>query len=132
MDWKKFDAEIQKLASRIANKPDIIIGVVRGGLIPARLLAKYLGVKDMYALTVKKLGTERVLLNEITEQLTGKTVLLVEDVLESAGSMIIAKEYLESRGANVVTASLYVQPQSRLAPDYFLGDVTTVPIFPWD
>ncbi|MBW3568905.1 phosphoribosyltransferase domain-containing protein [Candidatus Parcubacteria bacterium] len=132
MNWYEVDNELKLLASKCSKKPDIIIGIVRGGLIPARLLAKHLGIKDMYCLTVKKYGDERLVTNEINENLAGKHILLVEDVLESGTSLIAAKEYLESCGANVETASMYWQPHTKIQPDYYVAERTEVPVFPWD
>jgi len=51
MEWDEFTEDLKTLAAKVRQKPDIIVGVVRGGLIPARLLSTHLGVKDMYCLT---------------------------------------------------------------------------------
>jgi len=100
--------------------------------MPAHLLAKYLDVNEMHGLTVKKTGQGRVIASEINEDLTDKNVLLVEDVLETGTSMMVALEYLKSKGANVRTASLYFQPQTKIIPDYYISEKDDVPIFPWD
>ncbi len=52
MNWEEFEKEVKILAEKIDWQPNVIIGVVRGGLIPARLLSSYLGVKKMYCLSV--------------------------------------------------------------------------------
>lgn len=132
MNWQNVDDEIKQLKFKIAKKPDIIVGIVRGGLIPARLLAKYLDVSEMYALTVKKVGDDRLVTSEISEDITGRSILLVEDVLETGTSMIAAMKYLKSKGAIVKTASIYYQPQTKIVPDYYISDKDDVPTFPWD
>lgn len=132
MDWQKFETEIHKLTSKISKKPDIVIPIVRGGLIPGRLLAKYLGIKDMYALTIKKLDSERKITSAINEVLDGKNILLVEDVLETGTSMMAAKDYLIAKGAIVQTAALYFLPETKIKPDYYISEKPTVPTFPWD
>ncbi len=132
MNWQKVDNAIKQLKSKITEKPDIIIGIVRGGLIPARLLAKCLDVNEMYALTVKKIGDERVVTSEINEDINGRSILLVEDVLETGTSIIVAMEYLKSKGANVKTASIYYQPKTQIMPDYYVSEKDGVPTFPWD
>lgn len=132
MDWQKVEDELRLLASKVSQKPHAVVGIVRGGLIPARLLAKYLYVDDMYALTVKKQGLERVVTSEINEGLHGKSVLLVEDALETGASMNVAREYLVSIGASVETAALYYLPQSKVIPDCFIARIETLPLFPWD
>jgi hypoxanthine phosphoribosyltransferase len=119
-------------ASKISKKPDIVIPIVRGGLIPGRLLAKHLGIKDMYAITVKKLNSESKVSSAINEVLNSKNVLLVEDVLETGTSMMAAKDYLIAKGALVQTAALYFLPETKIKPDYYISEKPTVPIFPWD
>jgi len=128
----EFQKEIQALSEQIDQAPDIIVGVVRGGLIPARLLASRLKVKDMYCLTVRKVGEERKVLSDILENISGKNILLVEDMLETGKSLIVAKKYLEDKGAVVKTACLYIMPQSEIKPNYFLKQIDEVEKFPWE
>ncbi len=132
MTWLELHAEVKKLAAQITISPDIIVGVVRGGIIPARLLSSELKVKSMYCLTVKKLGNERGVTSSILEDLNRKNILLVEDMLESGRSIITAKEYLKEKGARVKTACLYTMPISELKPDYFLREIREVIKFPWE
>ncbi len=132
MNWKEFDKEIRTLSGRIDYTPDIIVGIVRGGLVPARLLSSELKVKNMYALTVKKVGEERKVTSGILENINGKKVLLVEDMLETGRSLIVAKEYLEKKGAEVKTACLYTMPKSEIRPDFSLKEITEVVPFPWE
>jgi hypoxanthine phosphoribosyltransferase len=132
MNWQDVDLELTKLVAEINDKPDYIIGIVRGGLVPARILASKLDVKDMQCLTVKKQDGGRKVVTDILEDLTGKSVLLVEDMLESGKSLIVAKQFLESRGAIVQTLAIYIQSHSEITPDYYLlvkGDVSK---FPWE
>lgn len=95
-------------------------------------MAKCLDVNEMYALTVKKIGDERVVTSEINEDINGRSILLVEDVLETGTSIIVAMEYLKSKGANVKTASIYYQPKTQIMPDYYVSEKDGVPTFPWD
>ncbi|CAN5147406.1 hypothetical protein BH11PAT1_BH11PAT1_5630 [soil metagenome] len=46
MTWDEFDKKITILSEKIDYTPDIIVGIVRGGLIPARLLSTKLNVKS--------------------------------------------------------------------------------------
>jgi hypoxanthine phosphoribosyltransferase len=91
MDWNEVDSALTKLARKIDGKPDYIIGIVRGGLVPARILATKLDVKNMQCLTVKKQGVVRNVVTDILEELAGKSIVLVEDMLESGKSLIVAK-----------------------------------------
>ena len=132
MTWEEFQNEITNLSSKIDFTPDIIVGISRGGLIPARLLSSSLNVKEMFCLTVKKQNDERVLTTEIIENISGKYILLVEDMLESGKSLQVAKQYLEKKGASVKTACLYTMPISKVIPDYSLSERKDVVSFPWE
>ena len=138
MNWEFFSLEIRSLSNKIKKfdeyKPNVIVGVVRGGIIPARILSTELNIKEVYCLNVSKKATERKVVTEILEDLVGKNILLVEDVLETGLSMIAAKKYLENKGARVKTASLYITENSIITPDFYLNRVE-FPFtfsFPWE
>ena len=132
MDWETFISEIQDLSERIDYHPDIVIGITRGGLIPSRLLSTYLNVKDMYCLSVQKVGEERRVVTEILDDLVDKDILLVEDMIETGRGLIVAKQYLESKGAKVKTTCLYTMVISEIEPDFYLRQVKEVEEFPWE
>ena len=134
MNWQEFEKEISKLAEKIDYKPDAIIGIVRGGIIPARILSTKLKVGDVYCVNVRKSGDERRIKTAILDDLVDKNLLLVEDVLESGLSIMAAKEHLEKRKALVKTAALYVTPQSQLIPEFYIEKVEfpLKLLFPWE
>jgi len=132
MNWNEFDQEIRGLGKIIDYIPDVVIGIARGGVVPAVLLSKYLKVKDMYVLKVRREGNDRRIMAETVPDVSHLKILLVEDMIETGKSLIIAKEYLESKGAKVKTACLYTMPMSEIIPDYFLKEVPTPLPFPWE
>ncbi len=132
MNWDTFTLETRKLCELIQDTPDCIIGIARGGVIPAVLIAKRLNVKDLHVLKVKREGNERRVMAEVFTDMTGQKVLLVEDMLETGKSLVVAKKYLESKGAQVQTACLYIMPQTEVKPDYYLKEVLEVQKFPWE
>lgn len=132
MQWLELEQEIKLLSQKITEKPDILIGIVRGGLVPARLLSSLLHVKKMHCLSVEKMNDERKVVTEITEDLHGKHIVLIEDILETGKSLNVAKVYLESKGAIIKTACLYTLPTTQFKPDYFLRKIPEVIQFPWE
>jgi hypothetical protein len=132
MDWAKFEIELKNLSKKVDFVPDIIIGITRGGVIPARLLCTYLSVKEMYCISVNKVGEERKVITTIDGNLVGKIILLVEDMLETGRSLIVAKKYLETKGAKVKTACLYIMSVSEIRPDYYLKESKKIENFPWE
>ncbi|MBT3690504.1 hypothetical protein HOE31_01185 [bacterium] len=134
MDWPTFDKEIDQLISKIDIKPDLIIGIARGGVIPAVAVANRLGIEQFHALKVIRNGDKREIITKVTEIIEGKVVLLVDDMLESGKGSKLAKEYLEDKGAKVVVACFYVMPETKqeIVPDYFLKTVDEIIKFPWE
>lgn len=132
MNWTTFQQEIELLSRNIDLKFDMIVGITRGGVVPARMLSSLLNIPKMACISVEKQEGGRKVITEILEDLTGKTILLVEDMLETGRSLMMAKNYLESKGAQVKTACLYTMAMSEIKPDYFLKEVEGVTEFPWE
>ena len=132
MDWDSFTKQMKELGDKIDYQPDLIVGITRGGAIPARLLSTYLGIKNMICISIKKIGEERKVVTEVLDDLVDKNILLIEDQLETGRSLEIAKKYLESKGANVKSACLYIMPITEVKPDYFLTEINYVENFPWE
>ncbi len=134
LGWKMFENRSRVLADRIRKdfSPDLIVGIVRGGLVPTRVMSSLLGVKGVHTVNVKKQGEKRVMVGSVPQDLKGKRVLLVEDMLETGRSLIVAKQALERRGAQVKTLAYYIQPHSEIIPDYHLGVVKKGVKFPWE
>ena len=132
MTWDEFDSEMRKLANTINYRPDIVVGIARGGVIPAALLAKYLGVKDMFVLKLERDTPGRKISALAMKPVEHRKILLVEDMIETGRSLMVGKKFLEERGAEVKTACLYTMPISEMTPDYFLREIAEVALFPWN
>lgn len=138
--WEEVERWAFKLAEKIGDyKPDFVIGISRGGLIPAILLSRIKGGLFL-PIYVEKIGEERrvsALCTLISSTLIGKNVLLVEDVLETGRSLIVAREFLERNGARVKTACFFARDLSEVKPDYVIVEGLTYEIileiiFPWE
>ena len=132
MNWEKFIQEMKLLSEKIDYKPNFIVAISRGGLIPARMLSSFLYVKKLHCLSISKVEEERKVITEILESLEEKNVLVVEDMLETGKSLIAVKQYLESKGAQVKTTCLYTMPISEIKPDFYLKQIPEVEKFPWE
>ncbi len=139
LSWEEFEKELYELAKIIRSETKgegyeihAIVGIVRGGMIPARMLSSVLGVKQIYCLNVEKLSEGRREVKEILDDFKDMNILLVEDMLETGRSMEVAREYLKGRGANVKTVCLYTMSISKITPDYRLRQVDGVVEFPWE
>lgn len=129
IDWKEIDKTAADTAQKIKAsgfRPDWIVGVARGGVVPARLFCDLLHLKNLAMLKVDHWGVTaspdgRARLSYGTNvNLTGQKLLLVDDITDTGQSLTIAKQYLEAqRPAEVKTATLYHLTGSTFTPDFY-------------
>ena len=121
-------------------RPDVIVGLARGGWVPARLYCDYLGVKDLVSLKVEHWGVTATpdgkarLKYGTSYDLGGKKVLIVDDISDTGESLTLAKSYVENqKPAEIRTATLLTIKGSRFKPDYFGEEIDWAWIvFPWN
>ncbi len=110
-------------------KPDIIIAIIRGGLVPAMNLSDLLGIKDLIALKVEHWGITATKSgrSELKVPLHGsiedKRVLLVDDLTDTGDSIKVSINHLkELKPAEIKTATLLHKSQSEFTPDFYAED----------
>ncbi len=125
-------------------KPDVIVAIARGGLTPARLLADYMDVIDMLSLKVEhwiETGAhqEEAVIKYACKgvDLSGKKVLLVDDICDTGKSIVVAKKFIEENwnpGEIRVATMQYIEPVSQIRPDYYVDLVKdwTWYMYPWN
>ncbi len=120
-------------------KPDIIVGIARGGLVPSRILADLLETRDFAIITIEYYtginakSREPILKQCLHTQLTGKRVLLVDDVSDGGRSLQLAKKHLEEQSAKEIKiATIYCKPGTITPPDYFAKQTSHWIVFPWE
>lgn len=139
--------EIHELAARVAAKikksgfyPDVIVAVSRGGLVPGRLVADFLQVKDVLSLkadhwgiTASRDGKARIS-HGIAADLSGQRVLIVDDVTDTGQSLELSKAHvLGKKPSETRTATLYHLKNSKYVPDYFgIEREWAWIVFPWN
>lgn len=120
-------------------KPDIIIGIARGGWIPARLLSDLLEVNNIssirveFYLDVERTRKKPVLIQKLPIKISNKKVLLVDDVADTGMSLQLAKNHLLSnKKIKLKIATIYKKPKSKIDPDYYEKITKKWIVFPWD
>ena len=143
ISWQGFHALARKLARQLCAdrfRPDLIVAISRGGLMPARLLSDYLDVFDFDCLRVEHYhGLHKERLAQVRYPLsagvTGKRVLMVDDVSDTGDTFDVAVNHLQQRGqpAQLKTCALHHKRVSRYIPDYFAEEVVEWRwiIYPW-
>ncbi|MBU0532399.1 phosphoribosyltransferase [Candidatus Micrarchaeota archaeon] len=140
ISWNAVIEYCEDLAEKSKEfKPDIIIGISRGGLVPARILSDILAVKKIGIVGVafyKSAGETSEhpeIIQELSMDVKGKRILLVDDVADTGKSLVAAKKYLEEKEAGEIrTATIHFKPQSTFKPDYYVGTTTAWIVYPWE
>lgn len=138
--WDNIEEMCNKLVDRcISYKPDWIIGISRGGLVPARLLSDILDISQVSIIRIEfyKTIAETSGFPKITQPLQvdvkGKKVLLVDDVADTGRSLAVAKDHVKRAGAaEVKIASLHYKPKSLIKPDFYVEETEKWIIYPWE
>jgi len=140
--WESIYEMLLELARRIRKdgyKPDIIVGVARGGWPVARIMSDLLenpdiaNVKVEFYLGVAETKGEPMITQSVSVPVKDKNVLLVDDVADTGKSLALVKKHLnEQGGANVKTATIYYKPWSILKPDWFERQTERWIVFPWE
>lgn len=120
-------------------KPDTIIAIARGGLIPARILDDLLETTQFALLQIEfymdiaQTKQEPTLKQAPTASVLDKNVLLVDDIADTGKSLQLAKTLLQQQGAvEIKTVTLYHNPQSIIKPDFYGKETSSWVVFPWE
>ncbi len=119
--------------------PDVIVGIARGGWIPARLLADFYGnrrtanIKIEFYDNTSRASENPIITQEISEGVEGKAVLIVDDVADTGKSLLAAVEHIKEMGAKKIkTATLYYKKHSAIKPDYYIKETESWIVYPWE
>jgi len=143
--WENVYDVSRKLAEKIKKsgyQPDIIIGLARGGWVPARNLCDFLGVKDLVSLKMEHWGItatpdgEAKVKFPLKIDLTGKRVLVVDDCSDTGKSLVEAKKYIKTLKPGVVkiaTMQIFDTTPADGIPDFWVERIPWVWVmYPWN
>ena len=138
--------DLEDLVARLANKiyesgyrAELIVGVSRGGLVPTRLLSDYLNVRDVIVLGVSfyealgKPSKEPRITHPLSRDIRSKRVLLIDDVSDTGGSLILARSHVLSFSpGSLLVCTLHRKPWSKFHPDIYVDETDRWIIYPWE
>lgn len=140
--WKRIYDLLLNLASQIRKagfRPDVIVGIARGGWPPARIMSDLLenpelaNVKAEFYLGVAKTKSEPVITQPVSVSVRGKKILVVDDVADTGKSLRLVRSHLREQGAaDVKIATIYYKPWSVVTPDWYERKTSHWIIFPWE
>ena len=142
VSWDQFHRDARALAGRLnaAGPVSAMVTVTRGGLVPAAIVARELGIRVIETVCIesyddeKRQGELRVL-KAITEKIAvntdgGASVLVVDDLVDTGATARLVREMLPKAHF----ATVYAKPLGRPLVDTFITEVSqdTWIFFPWD
>ncbi|BCL79637.1 phosphoribosyltransferase [Ktedonobacteria bacterium brp13] len=153
LSWNEFNHLTATLVQRIHTEPlpDMIIGLQRGGLIPAVMLSHHLGVQAFLSLPIRRTTSDSVyaakMLPEIgtiacVEQIAGKHILIVDDIVGSGATLRAALRLLQHYQPTHIQSVVYIvnrehwNPVNTGEPEEsvtFVGkELSGWVVFPWE
>ena len=143
VSWDQFHRDARALAWRLSDKGTwlAIVCVTRGGLAPAMIIARELGIRVIETVCVasyhdyKEQGGLKVL-KPVSKEIvdlaggSGAGVLVIDDLVDTGKTARLVREMVPK----CHYATLYAKPQGRPLVDTFITEVSqeTWIYFPWD
>jgi xanthine phosphoribosyltransferase len=142
VSWDQIHRDARALAWRLDGKGPAdgawraVVGITRGGLVPAAVVARELDIRIVDTISVKSYShqaqTEARVLKAPQDDLMGdgSGILIVDDLVDSGKTLeLVRKLYPKAHFATV-----YAKPSGRPQVDTFITEVSqdTWIFFPWD
>jgi uncharacterized protein len=142
LPWELFGDASRALAQQVVDsgyRPTIVLGIARGGLLPAATLSYALGVKNLFTMNVEfYTGIDErlqfpVMLPPLLDavDLKGATVLVADDVADTGATVKLVTDFCASHVADVRCAVLYEKPRSIVKCEYVWRRTDRWIDFPW-
>ena len=142
VSWDMFHRDARALAWRLheAGPFEAVVAVTRGGLVPAAIVARELGIRIIETVCVASYNHiaqgELRMLKTVAAQVVdigggaGKGVLIVDDLVDTGKTAKVVRDLLPKAHF----ATVYAKPMGRPMVDTFITEVSqdTWIFFPWD
>lgn len=147
LQWIDFDMLCRKLADQVRKSgfvPEVIVGIQRGGCVPAVFLAHLLQVQTFCSFGIRTTSTDAVRSTREKPRVTsrtalkcvrGKHVLIVDDVTNSGTTLETAKAEVGRFGASSYKTAVVIwdgDGSSGCAADYVAEYTPGWVTFPWE
>ncbi len=142
VSWADIDELVGRLAAALAAEShDVMLAITRGGLVPAGMLAYRLGMRDILVAAVAfydddgQPGESPTFFQFPADPLlTGKRVLIVDEVWDTGTTIAAVAERVEQAGGRPTTAVLHYKPShSRVGirPDHAVVETDAWVVYPF-
>lgn len=139
MSWDEVDRVCREIALEAERHfgPEVVVGIAKGGLIPAAIIASLLRIEVLPCVVSRRHKGEIVsdrprVLATVVDKVAGRRVLLVDEMVLTGETMRIASIECARKKARVVkTASLWARDES-WKPNWYGFETSGHIMFPWD
>jgi hypoxanthine phosphoribosyltransferase len=137
LGWAAFGEAARTLAAQIAKKfrPAVVIGIAKGGVFVGGALAAALGA-EFYPVRIMKRrrdpGAVPAPMKEQLPDLSGKRVLVVDDVAQTGATLARARALARKSGAREVRTAVLVARPRGARPDFAAIATDELTLFGWD
>jgi hypoxanthine phosphoribosyltransferase len=144
VSWEEIERWSEIIAEKIGKTEfDSIVSVIRGGLVPSRIIADYLNIKDIFTLKTEHWGITATpdgrakITNPIVIDLKGRSVLVVDDITDTGQSLKLAVDATKQKEPKMVKSATFLHiSRSEIVPDYYAEKITEENwkwfIWPWN
>jgi hypoxanthine phosphoribosyltransferase len=143
LTWPQIEKDVSELASLFPDTFDVIIGVGRGGLIPAVLLSHRLNIRSIFNFSVQTYNENNESLEEDVNQeldhhfiakYSNKKILVVDDLSDKGKTLHYINKYLNDHKLAATFATLYIKEGTTFIPNFYIKSFNDHQwlIFPWE
>ncbi len=107
-------------------RPELILGISTGGLIPTRIIAHELDIKAVDVIAVKSYNADKtranttLMLEKDWSHIQNKAVLIVDDLVDHGCTMEFVVNFIHRfNPKSIKTAVIYKKSHSSFVPDFF-------------
>ena len=138
--WDEVYKLLLELARRAQgrNHPDAIVGIARGGLVPARVIADLLSVQKLGTIGVAfytdigRTDKRPRVTQPLSIDVESQRILVVDDVADTGSSLALVVAELHKSARDLRTAAIYKKPWTKFIPDFYAKETDAWVVFPWE
>lgn len=145
--WNEVHQMVDRLITQFDHEFQAMLMITRGGIVPGGMLAEAMNITHILTAAVdfpaelaseaaKLLAWPKFIQFPESNMLSGRRVLVVDDVWGSGRTITAVKNRVSAAGGNPYTCVLHFNPYRNLfgsgRPDYFAASTDAHIVYPWE
>jgi hypoxanthine phosphoribosyltransferase len=147
ISWDEVNMLIDHLLPQFVTEFDAMVIITRGGIVPGGMLCEALDLEDVLTAAVdfpfemerasaKLLAWPKFIQFPDDDRLTGREILIVDDVWGSGRTITAVRGRVAAAGGYPQTCVLHYNPNrnlfGQLRPDYYAAITDAYIVYPWE